>query len=267
MSRLDPRALVGPFSYLGGTIAELKLIQRLGEHISSPRMPLNMRALFLFHVNSLEAVATELSMVTFLSVLRMERSQLEVTLANESAYVSKELGYLASVGDKLLSVFISEIETRWLIALPTQHANYFEAKKSNFGSEVDQSFPNSSIEISEAGKCRAVGLWTAAVMHLMRAVEEPLTMLAAELGVKPEQNWNVTLDQIEKALREIKKSIHGDEEEQWASEASAHMRAIKNAWRNHAQHGKVHYAESEMITVWHNVMSLLQTLAKKIPKK
>ena len=103
-------------------------------------------------------------------------------------------------------------------------------------------------------------------MHLMRATEEPLRALAEWAGVDVGQNWNNALNQIDSRLKERTKTAHGADEEQWASEASAHLRAIKNAWRNHAAHGLARYDEQDAVAIWSNVQSLMQTLAKKLSR-
>jgi hypothetical protein len=74
-----------------------------------------------------------------------------------------------------------------------------------FGDAVADAFPAAEQEITDAGKCRAAGLWTASVMHLMRAIEEPLNSLAQWLGAETGQNWNTALNQIDAKLRALNK--------------------------------------------------------------
>ena len=53
-----------------------------------------------------------------------------------------------------------------------------------FGDEVWHGFPSARADIREAGNCLATGCNTAAVFHLMRAVEWGLRALATDLGVR-----------------------------------------------------------------------------------
>ena len=101
-------------------------------------------------------------------------------------------------------------------------------------------------------------------MHLMRALEPALEALATSLGIEAGQNWNTALNQIDAELRKIGRSSHGPSEEQWASEAVLQLRAIKNAWRNHAMHGAGRYGEEDAVRIFDSVKYLMQTLAARL---
>lgn len=160
--------------------------------------------------------------------------------------------------------FRDELEARCVFVMNPAHTAYYTPTAPLFGGAVDEAFPSAALEIDEAGKCRAVGRWTACVMHLMRALEAPISALALKFSVDIGQNWNSALNQIDAALKSIAKSTDGAEAEQWASEASAHLRVIKNAWRNHAQHGKARYDEEQAISIWNNVESLMRNVSRKL---
>lgn len=264
MITLDPRRFLAPMSYIGGAVSEWKMLQQLEGHVVPQALSMDMKVGFLRSVELLKEAATALAMPTTLALVDAEFKDLVEHLAPDRPYSARELQRLILFGDKVVSVFIAEAEARSFVALAHGHAGYLSPEVPLFGDAVDDAFPASGQEIADAGKCRAAGLWTASVMHLMRAVEEPLNSLAQSLGVDAGQNWNTALNQIDAALRARNKSQHGANEEQWASEASAHLRAIKNAWRNYAQHGRARYNEEEAVSIWNNVQSLMQTLAKKL---
>lgn len=150
-----------------------------------------------------------------------------------------------------------------MFVLPSKHAGFYAAKP-HFGEAVDDAFPSAAQEIGDAAKCRALGQWTACVLHLMRALEPALNALAGYVAVQPDQNWNTALNQIDAKLRAITKANDGAEAEQWASEASAHFRTVKNAWRNHAAHGRARYNEDEAVAIFDNVRFLMTTLAGRL---
>ncbi len=98
----------------------------------------------------------------------------------------------------------------------------------------------------EAGKCLAFERPTAAVMHLMRALEHPLRTMADALSVpvKDNPNWNTILIDIEKKVRDVddsgkrQKSWEGKKEEQrFYLDATVHFFFIKNVFRNDTIHG------------------------------
>lgn len=128
---------------------------------------------------------------------------------------------------------------------------------------IAEVFPVLIEELREAGKCRAFGRWTACVMHLMRALEVGLAFLATHVGVEHQENWNTTLNAIEKKLREVSKKIDGREEEQWAAEAGTHLRFIKNAFRNHAMHPLERYNQDRAVSIFDSTLSFLAHLSGK----
>jgi hypothetical protein len=178
--------------------------------------------------------------------------------------VANETPTLTLPAEQLLSSYFAEIQSHKFIAVDVQDNRFFSESEAPFGSEVDLSFPSASAEIRDAGRCRAMGLWTASVLHLMRALEPALAALASHVGVPREENWNQTLNQIDSKLKQIQRSTDGTEAEQWASEASAHLRVIKNAWRNHAAHARTRYDEEQAIAIYDNVRPLMRTLSKRL---
>jgi hypothetical protein len=171
---------------------------------------------------------------------------------------------LLSAVEYLLKAFRDELSARAMFVMEPAHVGYYAPSDPLFGQAVEDAFPSASPEIEDAGKCRAVGRWTACVMHLMRALETPMNSLASKYDVVTGQNWNTALNEIDKCLRGVNKLNGGLAAEQWASEASAHLRAIKNAWRNHAQHGRARYDEEQAVAIWGNVGSFMKTLARDL---
>lgn len=119
----------------------------------------------------------------------------------------------------LLRTFRDEIDARPLFAMSQASAELYDQSTPLFGERVEDAFPSAAQDVSEAGRCMAAGRWTAAVMHLMRALETPLALLAADVGVGVGANWNKSLNDMEAHLRAISKRSHGSDAEQWAAEA------------------------------------------------
>jgi len=148
--------------------------------------------------------------------------------------------------------------------MPMASSEFYDQSRPLFGEAVDDAFPSSADDIAEAGRCMAVERWTAAVMHLMRALEPPLDLLAAHAQVSPGANWNKSLNEIEAKLRGVGKREHGRDEERWAAETASHFRAFKNAWRNHAMHGRTFYDQERATEIFEAVRALMRHLATKL---
>ncbi len=133
-----------------------------------------------------------------------------------------------------------------------------------FGLEVENAFPSSIYDISEAARCRALYRWTACVMHLMRVLEVGLAELAKFAHVLPGENWNTLLNQIEAELKKVAKKTHSAEDEQFAAEAATHFRSIKNAWRNHSMHAREKYDEERAIAIYESIRSFMRHLSTRL---
>ena len=138
-----------------------------------------------------------------------------------------------------------------------------------FGDKVDGAFPSAQYDISEAGRCLALKRSTACVGHLMRALEVALSSLAKALGLSlSTENWNSILNDIEKEIRSRTKATHGptwkDTDEPFFAEAAAHLRFIKNGWRNHAMHARAKYTDEEAEAIYESVRSFMRHLSGRL---
>jgi hypothetical protein len=144
-------------------------------------------------------------------------------------------------------------------------SDYFEQTVPLFGEAVEKAFPSAVYDIEEAGKCLALQRSTACVVHLMRVLEIGLNRLAAQFGVPFENvNWQNVIDQIEVKIRNINSVSNGANwkvDEQYYSEAAAHFRFLKNAWRNHAMHVREQYDEPRAEVILNNVRAVMTHLA------
>lgn len=264
--QIDALNMVNTFSYLGAALKHLEICraEMLADgdikvaHMSAEQLGGLMKC-----SQVLGQLAEKLGMISSKASAQRFWDYAEGIAKKAGQMSSHEMGQITTLGSHMLVSFGDEIEARLLFVLPPQHASLYSAE-SPFGEPVDAAFPSATQEISDAAKCRALGQWTACVVHLMRALEPGINALARSVDVTPDQNWNTALNQIDAKLREVSKSRDGAEAEQWASETSAHFRSIKNAWRNHAAHGRARYNEEEAVAIFDNVGFLMRTLAGRL---
>lgn len=147
------------------------------------------------------------------------------------------------------------------LGLSSSEAKLFQADSPPFGQEVDDVFPIASEDISESAKCLALGRTTAAVFHLMRAMECAVQVLSQELGIKNvEREWGKLLSDIANAIEKMTK---GRERDRW-SEVHTHLYHVKEAWRNHTMHPKQTYTEDEAAAILSAVRVFMDALAKLV---
>lgn len=160
----------------------------------------------------------------------------------------------------LLKTFRDELEARPMFVMQPGSAELLDQTEPPFGMVVLDAFPSSEIDIGEAARCLAMRRHTACVMHLMRALETPLQVLAERCGVAANANWNTLLNQIEAEIRQ-RREKHDPVAEQWMAEAATQFRFIKNAWRNHAMHARATYDDAQAREIYNSVGGFLRQMA------
>jgi hypothetical protein len=268
--KLDVHHLLASLSYLASTEKYLsmqrrRLIERSSIDGKSYVTPLGVERLVEISVcgKRLNRIAHDLDMPATKGCSARLETELEKAVPHADDLTATHLSGIIREMGNLVSTVHDELEARIMFVVEPGQVRFY-SDEMLFGEEVEEAFPSASQEIADAGKCRALERWTACVVHLMRAVEPALNSLAEHLGVQPDQNWNKALNEIDAKLKEINKSTGGAEGEQWASEASAHLRVVKNAWRNHAAHGRARYDKEEAIAIYDNVRPLMRTLARRL---
>ena len=162
-----------------------------------------------------------------------------------------------------------ELRSYVYLAIPNDDRALFEDGGRWFGAGVAATFPDAESDIRDCARAISLGLWTASVFHAMRAVQHALHLLAARVNVAFARdiellNWGEIIKSIDKRLKEIEqtpKTASRDQQLQFATAASSHFFAIKEAWRNYVMHGRSTYDEVEARTIAQAVRSIMVALA------
>ncbi len=105
--------------------------------------------------------------------------------------------------------------------------------------DVIQRFPNSEDDIDEAGKCFALGRYTAAVFHSLQIIEIGLIELGRVLGVKdPLPGWTATTNRLKAIIRTKYQDRSAFQQKHSAliEQLDALTESLKSAWRNKVSH-------------------------------
>lgn len=169
---------------------------------------------------------------------------------------------LKTINDGVKSRFEDELETIKFYCLAKGVDRYYDPSEPLFGSEVAARISKASDDISEAGKCFAVGRYTASVFHLMRAMEAAVQELSGHLGIeKLEREWGKLLSDIRAKIEAMPR---GRERDDW-SEVHANLYHVKQAWRNDTMHPKATYTEEEAREVFDATKAFMGNLAALLP--
>jgi HEPN domain-containing protein len=176
--------------------------------------------------------------------------------------------YLVSTVPELERRFVDELDPYFFLFIPESKVKYYDSA-SPFGEEVTKKFPKATEDIDEAGKCYAVGRYTACVFHLMRVMEIGVQSLGKKLGIsKPtEREWQPILNDVNGAIRKLsnpptpitakQKKVRNN-----YAQAAVYLENVKNAWRNDVMHPKATYTDEEAEEVFRTVKVYMQYLAK-----
>jgi hypothetical protein len=150
-----------------------------------------------------------------------------------------------------------ELKSRAAYILDPASAKLFTDEQP-FGQEVSDGFGSPAQEdISEAAKALALGLGTASVFHLMRAMEGALQRLATSLGIENVQRvWGFLLSDVGTKIEAMPK---GEIRQKW-SEVHSHLYHVKEAWRNDTMHPKQTYTPTEAKVVFEAVRAFMNGL-------
>jgi hypothetical protein len=148
------------------------------EHRKDPT--LKPEAEFVAMVKAVFKLAEELAEES-----HFEASQEKFALSNvhfQFKNFAWDYSYLAAEIRNAEEVLFGDFWTRKFIAIPKEYADDINNDQL-FGPEVAAAFKGATPDIREAGNCIAVDMGTAAVFHLMRAVEWGLRALCKHLGI------------------------------------------------------------------------------------
>ncbi|MBS0236884.1 MAG: hypothetical protein JSR89_00510 [Proteobacteria bacterium] len=172
---------------------------------------------------------------------------------------------LVSSSKLFYSVLEKELVRAKLYALSPYKVSYFDDAQNLFETEVGFSFFSARDDIDEAGKCFALGRFTACVFHLMRVLEHPIVALAKVLlPDDPSPNWETVFKKIDAELlrKPNDRAIKGDV--QFYAEVVAEMRAVKHAWRNRVMHIDAIVTEERAKAIFDATICFMNVVSKRL---
>lgn len=162
----------------------------------------------------------------------------------------------------LLSFVMDELENRLFLFVPPDRAPYFER------SADVPNMPTADRELVRAGNCFAVGEYTAAVFHAMRAVEVGLNAVYACLGLPDlavsARSWGILCNKIHD---EIKRRGGAWNEQAKFFAIHVTLASVKNSWRNETMHVEATYDEPQAKSILANVTTFVQGLASRMDEQ
>jgi hypothetical protein len=135
------------------------------------------------------------------------------------------------------------------------------------GKPVLRKFPKARRDIVDAGKCCALGQWSAVAFHSMCVLDHGLVAMVRAVGaaVPSRGDWNRLISVIEEKITDLRnqnpRSAKANQVIDRYSEAATQLRHVKDAWRNHTMHGRKVYEEVEARHVLNTVKYFMRSLS------
>jgi hypothetical protein len=134
-----------------------------------------------------------------------------------------------------------------------------------FGERVSLKFPKAIEDIAEGAKCLALQRSTAAVFHLMRAMEIGVRTLGRKLKVSINvevETWYQIMEHVDGAIRKLPAKTAKDKSRKAKlAAASANLNAVRIAQRNEVMHPKQTYTREEAHEVYRATRLFMDHLA------
>lgn len=190
----------------------------------------------------------------------------------------------AMAASQIRSCLVAELGKRKFLYVSPDRTDCVDSD-ALFGEKVRDAFPSAAFDIRESGNCMAAECHTAAVFHLMRAVEWGLRTLATDLGIRRLRchnkktgkvkhtplSWSVwdgiisdiknrIAKRISKAQRGPKKQVY----QEFYNPAVDNIERFKDAYRNHVMHTRRDYLPGEASLIFEQVRYFMRRLANRL---
>jgi hypothetical protein len=207
-------------------------------------------------------------------------SRTQVNFRKENIDYSTLATELRSIRDMMMVDFWK----RKFVQISTEFVPYTEPRF--IGLEIRQAFPFAVDDLKDAGNCIAVGLGTAAVFHLMRAVEWAIRAFCKKLGItkvpksnKPgnkkyiaveysqwEKIFTAMREKINEKIDKMKPSPTKQAAQEFYYPLLQDIHGFKEAWRNHVMHTRRNFSVKDADAICDYVQRFMTTLAPKVKK-
>jgi hypothetical protein len=237
-----------------------------------------------FHLNPQQTIHLLQEMEVFCRHLGLRHTAALAAQTREQVQSGRETP--AEIHAFLITIdrsFLEALTGEWFLRVDADLRQYYD-QPVLFGPLVHAKFPSARPDIQEAGNCLATERNTAAVFHLMRAVEWALRAMCANLGFtrmrKTKKSGKVSYQPIEhtewdKILKQLQarvdakmvKLTRGAQKQklqEFYYPAIQDVNGFREAWRNHVMHSRREYNGPDALAVLGHVQRFMVSASEHI---
>jgi hypothetical protein len=253
LAKPPPRSIFGRLSRAGEQLLDVH--GRLAEALKT-----NLRVSREALLATLKALSEECqSLGLLVSLAEIRRSEEKLKASNED-----ELPFTPQDIENIWNRIYDELSQVTFFGIGGTAINYYKTEER--GWKFASKYPHATTDIDEAGKCLALGRYTASVFHLMRVMEIALRELGVALAadLREKDGWLTILHKrIDPAINGLPETSSEERHRKTAfQQVRAHLHAVRLAWRNDTMHPKATYTEEEAIELIEHVRSFTNHLTK-----
>lgn len=193
--------------------------------------------------------------------LGLESTKLQINTLIRTGMMNAPYSEFDGALDQLAVRIQDDLRTKHFLFVPVEMAEYW-GKKDGFG--LGAKFKGALPEIESAGNCLAIGEGTACVMHLSRAMDAVLSVLAKRLKITigPKDTWGVILNAMSGKINAMGQSTQKEKtrRDKW-SETRVHLFHVKEAWRDRSFHNKTRYSAARAKEIYEAVRVFMSGFA------
>jgi hypothetical protein len=149
------------------------------------------------------------------------------------------------------------------LAIDPKYIRLYEQNNSVIGDDVGSAFPDAAYDLSEGGKCLALGRSTATIFHLMRAMEIAVRVAGEKLGATVSNvhgdilPWGILVSNIKPKIESLQK---GKIQDEWLKIHSL-LHSVNRAFRTKSAHPGQTYTQEEAENAFNATKSFMQEMA------
>lgn len=168
---------------------------------------------------------------------------------------------------ELESCIQKELEDCAFYSLTKGEAKCIGRGANLFGEQVVLRLPRARYDLGEAARCMGFGCHTAAIFHMMRAMEHGVSAAVSALGANPYNRhdkfigWAAAITKI----RNKAQDLPDKERKQWLCIADM-IYTAKECWRNDTMHIVATYSQAEATETYEAVRVFMRHLAAQLPE-
>ena len=255
------RFYAAPFTNALAAVAQVDSILRMGHKMGAEVSDDDREKIRKL----LTLLGQQLGELPFSTSLRNQADRLKASLDIDDGQV------LSIRCEELTANVLSELESKVFLAVSERDAGLYENPRAALTEKAAAKFQEMMFDFEAAGRCRALGEPTAAVLHLMRVHEVLLRHLGKIAKIPVAKDKTIDFQECQKIIDQIRHAIAGLPSPKKAGAAAARKREfynqicaylehIKDAWRTPAAHGRAKYDDREAQVIWENTVALMERM-------